>query len=134
MKSRHIALAAAVAAASTWTAKAVAIGVSGGLDKSPLEGPLFFVGLVFFVVTVVALGIAGTAGAHLWLRIVAGVSAFVAGIAATLIVDAIVAALASSAPDRHWVWTELNLWVVALVALAVAGALNRPHPPRTTLA
>ncbi len=134
MKSRHIALVAAVAAASTWTAKAVAIGIAGGLGKSALEGPFFFAGLVFFVVAVVALGVAVTARANIWLRLAAGVCAFVVGIAATLVVDATVAALASSAPDRHWVWAELNLWVVALVALAVAVALNRQRLTRTSLA
>ena len=134
MKSRHIALVAAIAAASTWTAKAVAIGIAGGLGKSALEGPLFFAGLIFFVVSVVALGVAVTARTNIWLRLAAGVCAFVVGIAATLVVDATVAALASSAQDRHWVWAELNLWVVALVALAVAAALNRQRLARTTLA
>ena len=134
MTSQRIALWAAIAAATSWAAKAVAIGVSGGLDKSPLEAPLFFIGLTCFVAAVVALGIAATSGARAWMRIAAGVGAFVVGIAFTLIVDAGVGAFASSGLDRHWVWTELNLWVVALVALAMAVALNRPRLPRTILA
>ncbi len=132
MKSQRIALWAAIAAATSWTAKSVAIGVAGGLDKSPLEAPLFFVGLTCFVAAVVALGVAVTSGARTWMRIAAGVGAFVVGIAFTLLVDAGVGAFAASGADRHWVWTEFNLWVVALVALATALALNRPRLPRTT--
>ena len=134
MNSRRIALWAAIAAATAWTAKSVAIGVAGGLDKSPLEAPLFFLGLISFVVAAVTLGIALTTSRRTWTRIAAGVGAFVVGFAFTLVVDAGVGAIASSGADRHWVWTELNLWVVALVALALAVALNRPRLPRTTLA
>ena len=63
MNSSRIALVAAVAAAASWTLKAVAIGTAGGLDKSPLEGPLFFAGCSCFVVASVALGVAITRGA-----------------------------------------------------------------------
>ena len=62
MTSRRIALWASIAAATFWTAKSIAIGLAGGLDKSPLEAPLFFLGLISFVVAVVALGVALTAG------------------------------------------------------------------------
>ena len=82
----------------------------------------------------VTLGIALTTSRRTWTRIAAGVGAFVVGFAFTLVVDAGVGAIASSGADRHWVWTELNLWVVALVALALAVTLNRPRLPRTTLA
>lgn len=134
MKSRRTALWAALAAATSWTAKSVAISVAGGLDKSPLEAPLFVTGLIFFVVAVVALGIAVTSGVRTWMRIAAGVGAFVVGFAFTLIVDAGVGAFHSSGADRHWVWAEFNLWVSGLAALAIAVALNRPRQPRTTLA
>lgn len=134
MTSRRIALWAAVAAAVSWTAKSVAIGAAGGLDKSPLEAPLFFLGLVSFVVALVALGVAATAGASTWLRVVAGVGAFIAGFAVTLAVDAAVGAFYSSGVDRYWVWTEFNLWVAGLAALAIAVVLNRRHESFAPLA
>jgi hypothetical protein len=134
MKSRRIALCAALAAVISWAAKSVAIGVAGGLDKSPLEAPLFFIGLISFVVAVVALGIAVTPGVPTLMRIAAGVGAFVVGFAFTLIVDAVVGAFYSAGADRHWVWAEFNLWVSGLAAVAIAVALNRPRQPRTTLA
>lgn len=55
MNSRSIALWAALAAATSWAAKSVPIGVAGGLDKSPLEAPLFFAGLISLAVAVVTL-------------------------------------------------------------------------------
>jgi hypothetical protein len=131
MNSRRIALWAAVAAAAAWTAKSVAIGVAGGLDKSPFEAPLFFAGLVCFVVAVVALGVAATAGARTWMRVGAGVGAFFAGFAVTVAIDELVGAFHGSGAERHWVWTEFNLWVVSLVALTVALMLNRTHEPRS---
>lgn len=125
MNSRRIALGAALAAAASWTFKSVAIGVAGGLDKSPLEAPLFLIGLVFFVVAVVALGVAATHGSRTWLRVLAGVGAFVAGLSATLLVDAAVGAFHAAGAERHWVWSEFNLWVAAVAAVGVAVALNR---------
>ena len=125
MNSRRIALWAAVAAAVSWTAKSVAIGVAGGLDKSPLEAPLYFAGLISFVVAIVALGFAAISGARTWVRVLAGAGAFVTGVALTIVVDAVVGAFSSSTGERHWVWTEFNLWVVSLTALTVALLLNR---------
>lgn len=130
MNSRRIALWAALAAATVWTAKSVAIGAAGGLDKSPLEAPLFFAGLISYVVAVVALGFVATSGARTWMRILAGVGAFVVGVAFTLAVDAAVGAFHSSGAERHWVWTEFNLWVAALVALAIVALVNRDRQQR----
>ena len=42
--------------------------------------------------------------------------------------------MASSGAERHWVWTEVNLWVAALIALAVAVSVNRAVRPRSNLA
>ena len=126
MNSSRIALLAAVAAVVSWTLKAVAIGTAGGLDKSPLEGPLFFTGLLCFVVAVVAVGVALTRGRPGWVRAVAGVVvAPVLGIGATLAVDALVGALRPTDPLRHWVWAEINLWVVAAAVLGLALAVRR---------
>lgn len=125
MNSRRIALWAALAAAAAWTAKSVAIAAAGGLDRSPLEGPLFFLGLACFAVAVVSLGVAGAAGHPTRVRAAAGVGAFALGFALTLAVDAVVVALHAPGVERHWVWAELNLWVVATVGLTVAVALRR---------
>lgn len=134
MTSRRIALIAALAAATAWTAKSVAIGVAGGLDKSPLEGPLFLLGLLCFVVAAVALGVGLTAGRALWQRVGAGIGGFVVGFALTMLVDATVGAFHGAGVERHWVWSEFNLWVAAVVCLGLAVALNRSRRPRPVLA
>ena len=125
MTSRRIALWAAIAAASFWTVKSIAIGVAGGLDKSPFEAPLFFLGLVSFVVAAVALGVALTVGRPTWLRAAAGVGGFVVGFAFTMLVDAAVGAFHSDGVERHWVWVEFNLWVAAVTALTIAVVVAR---------
>ncbi len=134
MTSRRIALWAALAAATSWTVKSVAIGIAGGLDKSPFEAPLFFLGLVSFVVAAVALGVGLTSGHRTWVRIAAGLGGFVTGFVLTMLVDAAVGAFHAAGVERHWVWTEFNLWVAALVAVGVAVALNRAGRARTVVA
>jgi hypothetical protein len=47
-----------LAAVAAWGIKAVAIGVAGGLEKSPFEGPLFRIGLLALVVAFAAAGVA----------------------------------------------------------------------------
>ena len=126
MNSSRIALLAALAAVVSWTLKAFAIGVAGGLGRSPFEGPLFFTGLVCFVVAAVALGVALTRGRPVWVRAATGVVlAPVLGIGFTVVVDALVGALRPTSPLRHWAWSEVNLWVVAIVALGLALAARR---------
>ena len=125
MNSSRIALFAAVAAAVCWTLKAVAIGTAGGLDKSPLEGPLFFAGLSSFVVAVLGLGVAFTRGRPAWLRATAGVVAVGFGIAVVSVVGALINAMQAPSPLRHWVWTEVNLWVMAIAVLGLALAARR---------
>ncbi len=129
MNSRRFALWAATAAATFWTIKTVAIAVAGGLDKSPLEAPMFFAGLISFTVAAVAIGVALTPGARTWLRALAGVGGFAVGFALTLAVDGVVGAFHAEGAERHWVWVEFNLWVVALVALAITLRLNRSQAP-----
>lgn len=131
MTSRRIALWASIAAATFWTAKSIAISLAGGLDKSPLEAPLFFLGLISFVVAVVALGVALTPGRHALVRVAAGVGGFVVGFVLTLLVDAVVGSFETAGAERHWVWTEFNLWVVALAALTLAVAVARPREEST---
>lgn len=116
----RVALLAAVTAAAGWTAKSVAIGIAGGLDLSPLEGPLFLFGLAACLTAMAALGVALTRERPLWLRIAAGVLAPVLGLLAALLVDGVVGAVRGPAEGRHWVWMEVNLWVTGLAVLGLA--------------
>lgn len=132
MNSSRVALLASLAAAGSWTLKAVAIGSAGGLGLSPLEPPLFFAGLVSFVVAVVALGVALTRGRPRWLRVLAGaVAAPLVGIGLTLAVDAAVASVQPTGPARHWVWSEVNLWVACVALLVLAVTAHRAPRART---
>jgi hypothetical protein len=123
MRSTRIALVAAVAAVTSWSVKAFAIEMAGGLDKSSLEAPMFFGGLASFVVAVVSLGVALTRGSRTWIRVLGGIGGLAAGIVLTSIVDGAVNTFSEPGPERHWVWTEVNLWVVALTVLALTCAL-----------
>lgn len=126
MNSSRIAVIAATTAALAWGAKAVAIGLAGGLDRSPAENPLFFLGLALALVALVALTLSALHSRPLWQR-VAGVPlalvALVAGIAA---VDAAIRGLATS---DHWVWAELSLWVSAAVLLGLTLRRDRRSAP-----
>ena len=126
MNSSRIVLYAALAATASWTAKAIAIGTAGGLDRSPLEGPLFFAGLACCTVAVVSLGVALTRGRATWLRAMVGVVGFVVFFVAAQLVDTVVDRTVGGAEaDRHWVWAEVSLWVSALVVLALAAGQAR---------
>lgn len=131
MNSSRIALIAAVGAAVGWTLKSVAIGTAGGLDKSPFEGPLFFVGLGCYLVAVLALGVAVTRRLPAWARAAVGVLAVVVGIVVVSVVGAVVNAIEAPSAERHWAWTEVNLWVMAIGALALALAAHRRHAARS---
>jgi len=121
MNATKIALYAALAAAAGWTAKATAIGTAGGLDKSPLEGPLFFAGLACFVVAVVALGVALTRGRPTWLRAVVGLVGFAVFFQLSMLLDTLVDRVVGGAEsDRHWVLAEVSLWISALLVLVAA--------------
>jgi hypothetical protein len=115
MNSSSIALWAAAAATTSWTVKAVAIGTAGGLGLSPIEGPLFLAGLACFVVATLALGVAGARDRSAGLRTAA------AGVAVRPL-----------EPARHWVWSEVNLWVLAVTALGLAAAMHRRAARRAT--
>lgn len=102
-----------VGAVAVWAVKAVAIGVAGGLDESPLESPLFVLGLVLYVLGVIAIGLSVTAGRSILWRVLGALVAFVIAVVAFLVVDAIVAGLAPD-DDPHWVWAEVQLWIVSV--------------------
>ena len=125
-RSTRIALSAAGLAAACWAAKAVSIDIAGGLDKSPFEGPLFFAGLIAFVVAVVSLGVALTRGRPAWLRAIAGVVAFIVGLGISQVVGAVATTLAPA--DPSWVWAEVELWVIAPLALAAAWMVAHRQP------
>ena len=119
MNSSRIALLAATAAAVLWAAKATAISVAGGLDRSSLESPLFIAGLACFVVGVLALGLSLASRARPPLRVLAALGMVVLGVgyaaALSMTVDGLVAPTAS----RHWAWAEISLWVGGLTLLLV---------------
>ena len=129
MSAGRVALIAAVCAVVTWTAKAVAIGLAGGLDESPAEGPLFLLGLLAAAVGAAALGAALAVGRSVAVRAIAGV----AGVVTLLLVIIGGGAVAGAVQpaDPSWVWAEVNLWVAALLLLGAANgaqARHRAHP------
>lgn len=128
MNPSRIALIAAVG----WTLKSVAIGTAGGLDKSPFEGPLFFVGLGCYLVAVLALGVAVTRRLPGWVRAAVGVLAVVVGIVVVSVIGAVVNAIEAPSAERHWAWTEVNLWVMAIGALVLALAVRERHTDRSS--
>ena len=116
MNSSRIAVIAASVCSIAWAAKAVAIGLAGGLDKSPAEGPLFLAGFVSSLVAVVALAISLTRARPVWARALAGVGAVVGLVALIAPTDWLVHAIL---PGDHWVVSEAGLWLCAAVLLAV---------------
>jgi hypothetical protein len=125
MSASLLAWYAALTAAAAWAAKAVAIGLAGGLDRSALEGPLFLLGLLAALVGAGALGAALADGRGMPQRAAVVVVAVVAVTFLAAVTAAIFAALAPS--DPGWVWSELNLWVIATL-LVVAAAVVRRQP------
>ncbi|MFP5218240.1 MAG: hypothetical protein ACLGIG_00680 [Actinomycetes bacterium] len=118
MDAARLARAAAVAAVVLWGAKAIAIWVAGGLDESPLEGPLFFLGLLAAVTAGGAIGAALTHGRATGVRVAAAVAGVLAGAALGALADALSRAVL---PDSTgWVQAEAGLWLSALVLVAVA--------------
>jgi len=130
MNPSRIAVIASSTAIAAWATKALVIGVSGGLGESPLEGPLFVIGLAFLVAGVTALVVAATTGRASWQRAVLSVAALAAAVAVTGLVNGVVNLAAPD--DPHWMWGEVNLWIVGLAVLALARARTGPagHRPR----
>lgn len=116
MTASRVGLVAAVCAVVAWAAKATVIGVAGGLDRSPAEGPLFLVGLVCALVGAGALGAALTAGRSSGVRALAAVAVVGALLLIPLTVGGVVTLVQPA--DPSWVWGEVNLWVSALALLA----------------
>ena len=117
MNSSRLALGATLATTFFWTAKAVAIGSAGGLDRSPLESPLFLLGLVCCLVASAATGVAVARRPTAWGRTLSAAGGLAAGVLVAAATSAVLAAVAPPSPG--WVWEELNLWAMALILLAV---------------
>ena len=114
MSAARVATIATIGAVLVWGLKALAIGLAGGLDESPAEGPLFFLGMLLFVVGVVAIALALTAGRGPAGRLVGVVATFAVLFVVWLAVDTVVASMAPE-DDPHWVWAEIQLWVIAVL-------------------
>jgi hypothetical protein len=130
MNSSRLALGATLATTFFWTAKAVAIGIAGGLDRSPLESPLFLLGLVCCLVASAATGVALARRPTMWGRALAAAGGTAVGVLVTIAASAVVSAAAPPSPG--WVWGELNLWAMALTLLVVNLTLvaRRSQPER----
>ena len=113
MNTTRIAVIAATAAAVSWTLKSVAIGTAGGVNKSPLEGPFFFLGVLCFVVAVCSLALSIVGRREWWAKGAALAGAVV--VAAGVVLSGI--AVNTLATTDHWVWEEMSLWLPALALL-----------------
>ncbi len=123
MSVSRVAWLGASGAAGAWAAKAVAIAIAGGLDKSPVEAPLFLLGLMSALVGAAALGASLTPGKSTWVRVVAAAGGVVALIAVAIAGGA--AAQAAQPADPGWAWGEINLWVSALVLVSAVWLADR---------
>ena len=108
---------AAVGAVAAWALKAIAIAVAGGLGQSPLEGALFFLGFVLFLVAFVAGGLAATASRGTALRVVGALGGVAVGLLVLVLVDAAVGAVVPA--SAGWVQEEAGLWAASVLAAAI---------------
>ena len=130
MTAARVATVTAVGAVLAWGAKAVAIGLAGGLDKSPAESPLFFLGLVLYVVAALAIGVALTAGRSTSTRVLGGAAGLCLGLVLFMIATLAIAPFKPA--DPFWVWEELNLWIVSVLTAAGWLVLRSRDAPRET--
>ena len=132
MSATRLAVLAAIASAVAWGLKAVAIGVAGGLDKSPLESPLFVLGLMAIVVAFASLGVAVARERTLAVKVIGGLVGVLIGFGLSTLASAV--ALALIPDSAGWVEAEAGLWFSALLALGVAAAWhNSRDTARTTV-
>lgn len=115
-----MAVLAALASVVAWGLKAVAIGVAGGLDESPLESPLFVLGLVAIVVAFASLGVAVARERAVAFKVLGGVVGVLIGFGLSMLASVVAAAVI---PDSAgWVQAEAGLWFSALLALGVTAS------------
>ena len=125
----RVAAASAVGAVLAWALKAVVIAAAGGLDQSPLEGPLFFVGLILISLAFAAAGVAIAAGRGAFVRVLGALSGVVAGLALFMVVET---ATGTLVPDSAgWVQEEAGLWAAsAITAVLLVTWLMRRQSDR----
>lgn len=134
MHTSRIAIIAAATTVAAWIAKDIAIGVAGGLGRSPLEAPLFYLGFAASIVAVVALALHLTRSRRPVVRVGAVLGAIVGMIVFVVAVNLALAPFIPPAP--HWVWGEVNLWITAAVLLIatllvrIAGTRSQPRVRR----
>jgi len=117
MGASRLAVLAATVSVVAWGLKAVAIGVAGGLDESPLESPLFVLGLVAIVVAFASLGVATARERTLAFKVIGGMVGVLVGFALSMLASVVAATVI---PDSAgWVQAEAGLWFSALLALGV---------------
>ena len=119
---------AAVACALAWGLKAVAIGAAGGLDRSPLESPLFVLGLVAIGVAFAALGVSAAGGRSRAVVVAAGLLGVLVGVGLSALAS--IAAATLIPESAGWVQEEAGLWFSALLALGLTIAW---HSSRRTV-
>lgn len=116
MTSARIAILAAGLALLLWLVKGVAIWVAGGLDKSPVEGPLFLAGFACYVVGAFAFGYSLSGGSVL-VRLGLGVVSLVVGLTMINVLQSLTRAVL---PDSAgWVNEEAGLWLSAAILVAL---------------
>jgi hypothetical protein len=120
MTASRVAVLAAIAALVGWGLKAIAIWVAGGLDESPLENPLFALGLMAIIVAAASLGVAMAGERRLALKVLIAVGAVVIAAALSNLLSLGAAAVI---PDSGgWVQDEAGLWLSALLMLGATTA------------
>ena len=108
---------AAVGAVVAWALKAIVIAAAGGLDRSPLEGPLFFLGLLLLATAFVAGGLALAVNRGTGVRIFGAIGGLLLGLLAFVLVEE---AVGSMVPESAgWVREEAGLWVASVLTAAL---------------
>ncbi|MGZ8769080.1 hypothetical protein [Aeromicrobium sp.] len=120
MSASRLALLAAIASVVAWGLKAVAIWVAGGLDKSPLESPLFVLGLVAIVVAFASLGVAFARERALAFKVIGGLVGVLIGFGLSMLASVVAETLIPE--SAGWVQAEAGLWFSALLALGVTAS------------
>lgn len=117
------ALVAAVVTVAMFTGKALTIAAGRDAFEDPFVNGFFFAGGLALVVAFVLAG-AGVAPRHRGRGAALGL---VVGIVGGVTIAALAGVLLPA--DGSWVWGELNLWVIALLTLALVLVLRSRADP-----
>jgi hypothetical protein len=116
MDIRRVARVSAWLALALWLAKAVSIWAAGGLDRSALEAPLFFGGLLAYAAGAATLGYLLLGDRSTFMRVGAAVLTLVAALLLISILQAVLRALLPE--SAGWVTEEAGLWASAAILVA----------------